>query len=212
MSFDRLAPHYHWIEWLFAGEKLQRCRSACLPLIPAPRRVLLIGEGHGRSLVALLRAFSEAEFTCVDASARMLDCARTRIEAHGLSDRAVEFVHSDIRDWRAPARRFDLLVTHFFLDCFRADQLAEVVRSLAVTAVPGARWLLADFRVPVAGFGKWRARVILWSLYLFFRRTTRLPASHLTPPDGFLQQCGFVLRARRLFEWGLLHSDVWQLR
>ena len=211
MSFDRLAPLYRWIEWLCAGEKLQRCRTACLPLIPAPRRVLLMGEGHGRSLTALLRAFPEARFTCVDASARMLDCARASLHTHGLSSHTVEFIHADIHEWPAPARQFDLVVTHFFLDCFPADQLPEVVRTLTAAATPEARWLLADFRVPAAGFAKWRARAILWSLYLFFRQTTRLSASRLTPPDPFLRQCGFVPRARHLFEWGLLHSDLWQL-
>ena len=212
MSFDRLAPHYRWIEWLFAGEKLQRCRTACLHLVvPAPRRVLLMGEGNGRSLVAMLRAFPEARFTCVDASARMLECARARLHAHGLRDHAVEFIHADIHEWPVPAQQFDLLVTHFFLDCFRADQLPEVVRTLTAAATPDARWPLADFRVPAAGFAKWRAQAILWSLYLFFRQTTRLPASRLTPPDPFLRQCGFALRERRLFEWGLLHSDLWEL-
>jgi hypothetical protein len=46
-------------------------------------------------------------------------------------------------------------------------------------------------------------------MYLFFRWTTRLPARNLTPPDGLLQECGFTLKSRRIFDWGLLHSDCW---
>jgi len=56
---------------------------------------------------------------------------------------------------------------------------------------------------------RWRARLILWSMYRFFRVATRLPARRLTAPDPFLAEAGFALQARRVFEWGLLHSDCW---
>jgi len=210
MSFDLLAPHYRWMEWLLAGEKLQRCRTAFVHAIPRPRRVLMLGEGNGRCLVELLRAYPEARFTCVDASRRMLDRARARVRARGLSDERVEFVHADVSGWQAPPEKFDLLVTHFFLDCFRPDQLAELVPRLAAAAAPDARWLLADFREPASGVARWRARGILRAMYLFFQRATRLPAWRLTPPDVLLQQNDFVLREWTLSEWGLLHSDLWQ--
>jgi len=211
MSFDLLAPHYRWMECLLAGEKLQRCRTAFVQAIPRPQRVLMLGEGNGRCLVELLRAYPEAHFTCVDASQRMLDRARVRVQARGLGDERIQFVHADVAGWQAtPPEQFDLLVTHFFLDCFRADQLARIIPCLAASAAPGAHWLLADFREPASGVARWRARGILRAMYFFFQRDTGLPASRLTPPDAFLQRSGFALRERTLSEWGLLHSDLWQ--
>jgi ubiquinone/menaquinone biosynthesis C-methylase UbiE len=140
----------------------------------------------------------------------MLDCAQARVRARGLSDERIEFIHADASEWKMPVKQFDLLVTHFFLDCFESDQLAQLVPRLAAGGAPGAHWLLADFREPASGVTKWRARGILRAMYFFFQRVTRLPASRLTPPDAFLQQSGFVLRERTLSEWGLLHSDLWQ--
>jgi len=210
MSFDRLAPHYRWMERLLAGEKLQRCRTAFLHTVPRPQRVLMLGEGNGRCLVELLRTHPEAHCTCVDASQRMLERARARVQEQDLHGERIDFVHADATHWQAPPGKFDLLVTHFFLDCFRADQPAELVPRLAATAAPDARWLLADFQEPAAGIAKWRARGILQAMYFFFQQATRLPASRLTPPDAFLQQSGFILRERSLSEWGLLHSDLWQ--
>src|ERR1041385_77794 len=55
MSFDALAPHYLWMEWLLAGRKLQRCRTAFLDEARAARDILLLGEGNGRFLQALLQ-------------------------------------------------------------------------------------------------------------------------------------------------------------
>jgi ubiquinone/menaquinone biosynthesis C-methylase UbiE len=210
MSFDLLAPHYRWLERILAGDKLQRCRTAFLNDVPAPRAVLLLGEGNGRCLEELLRVWPTAQFTCLDASARMLNCARVRLSAKGLDLAAVNFIHADVLEWTPPSGHFDLLVTNFFLDCFRPDQLAALVPRLAQSAKPDARWLLADFCEPPAGLVKWRARLILRSMYVFFRLATRLPATRLTTPDSFLRQGGFALRQRRTFEWGLLHSDLWE--
>ena len=210
MSFDRLAPHYRWMEWLLAGGKLQRCRTAFIGEIPAPRDVLMMGEGNGRCLIEMLRAFPTARFVCADASARMLECARARVRQAGLGDATIEFIHADALGWQPPGVRFDLLVTHFFLDCFTAEQLASLLPRLAAAAAPDARWLLADFCEPSSGFAKWRARRILQVMYFFFRRVTRLSALTLTPPDTFLERSGFALCERRLSDWGLLHSDLWR--
>ncbi len=68
-DFDWLAPHYRWMEWLLAGTKLQRCRAAFLPAIPAPRRALVIGQGHGPFVTALLKAHTRKSTARVSMSA-----------------------------------------------------------------------------------------------------------------------------------------------
>ena len=209
MSFDRLAPIYRTMERVLAGGKLQRCRTAWVAEVRSARRILLVGEGHGRFLERCAREFPEASITCVDASRAMLRLAAARWQAAGGRAEAVEFVQAELPAWRAPEARFDLIVTHFFLDCFPAPQLAEVVAGLARAATPGARWLLADFTVPPRGWRRWRARWILALAYAFFRRATNLPARQITPPDPFLEQAGFRRVKWRTSEWGLLRSDLW---
>jgi hypothetical protein len=70
-------------------------------------------------------------------------------------------------------------------------------------------WLVTDFCEPPGGWRKWRARIILRTMYWFFRWATDLPARRLTAPEAILASNGFKLLARRTFEWGLLHSDLW---
>ncbi len=209
MSFDLLAPHYRWMEWLLAGPKLQRCRTAFLRQVPEPRHALLLGEGNGRFLVEFVLAHPGTRVTCLDASEPMLASARARLQRPGLDNHNVEFVQADIFNWSPPREAFDLVVSHFFLDCFRPDQLEQILPRVAAATTPEANWLLADFREPPAGWARWRARLILRAMYLFFRRAAGLPAARLTLPDPMLQEQGFALRERRLFEWGLLHSDLW---
>jgi ubiquinone/menaquinone biosynthesis C-methylase UbiE len=210
MSFDALAPHYRWMEFVLAGPKLQRCRTAFLQQVSQCRNVLIVGEGNGRFLVECRRQMKRAHITCLDASARMLALARARLQHAGLSAEGVAFVHADALTWRVPTQRFDLVVTHFFLDCFRPDQLRAIVATLAGAAQPAAAWLLADFQIPRAGVRRYRALAIHRLMYVFFRLATDLPARRLTVPDQYLGEHGFVLRERRLSEWDLLHSDRWE--
>ena len=209
MSFDILAPHYRWMEWLLAGGKLQRCRTAFLDTIPAPASVLIFGEGNGRFLARLCQQFPAAHVTCIDSSAAMIQRARRRLARHGLQGANVQFIHADAQQWDPPGATFDLVVTHFFLDCFREDQLRVLIPRIAGAAKPHATWLLGDFKVAERGFWRVRSEVVLAVMYLFFRGVTGLPARRLTVPDGMLRAAGFRCERRLEFDRGLLHSDLW---
>jgi ubiquinone/menaquinone biosynthesis C-methylase UbiE len=208
-GFDFLAPFYRRMEWVLAGKKLQRCRTAFLLPAPTPRRALLIGEGHGRFLAPLLKMHPGVHCICVDASKRMLDVTRARLVELGLDTRNVEFVQADLAEWTPPRNSFDLIVTHFVLDCFTERQLELIVARLANAATAEARWLAADFRKPKKGLARWRAQAILAVMYIFFRWATGIAAERLPAIDSLMGRQGFVLRERRIFEWGLLQSDLW---
>lgn len=206
MNFDRLAPHYDWLEAMTAGGRLQRMRTHWLDALAGRRRVLSVGEGHGRFAAAFLARFPDAELTCVEASPKMLQRARRR--AGGAGDR-VRWVQRDCLEWRA-AERFDAIVTCFFLDCFPPDVLATVVAHLAGLAEPDAAWLVADFAMPGSGLARARAKAVHALMYGFFRVGVGLPAARHTPPDGELRRHGFELAGRAEAEWGLLRSELWR--
>lgn len=205
MSFDRLAPFYQAMEWVSVGGKLQHCRLAFLDEIPAPRKVLLAGEGHGRFLPECVRRFPSADIVVVDSSARMLEIAKSKSQTS-----RVEFVHADLLKWTPSDAGFDLIVTNFFLDCFPADQLAAVVGRLGKLASPDANWLLADFEIAPSRLARLRSRVILGLLYRFFRLTCGLHAESLVSPNVDLENAGFSLNRRLTSDWGLLKSEWWR--
>jgi hypothetical protein len=209
MNFDRLAACYPWLEKFFAGSLMQRCRTTFLARAKNHRHALLVGEGTGKFMAELLRANPQIRITCVEACAGMIRQMRQRLLREGLDGARVQFTQMDALDWTPPTEKFDLVVTHFFLDCFRAEQLQRLIPRLAESATDEAVWLLADFRVPEHGWQRWRARAILMMLYGFFRLTTSLSAHWLTPPDPFLRDAGFTLIDRRLLSFGLAHADLW---
>jgi ubiquinone/menaquinone biosynthesis C-methylase UbiE len=206
MNFDRLAPHYDWLEDLTAGSRLQRARTRWLGALAGCQNVLSMGEGHGRFAAAFLARYPGARLTCVEASPGMIEVARQRTCAW--ADR-VRWVTAEALAWR-PTEKYDAIVTCFFLDCFTPDTLAAAVKHLANCAEEQARWLVADFTLPAAGPARWRAQAVHALMYRFFRVTAGHPARYLTRPDGLLAAHGFRLLRRQEFDWGLVHSDVWQ--
>ena len=94
-----------------------------------------------------------------------------------------------------PTHPYDLVVTHFFLDCLTQPELEALIQRLTPALEPNALWLISDFRIPT-GPMRLPARAMVRSLYLAFRiltglRTTRLP-DHATPltAAGFTQIAG----------------------
>ncbi|MES2596181.1 MAG: class I SAM-dependent methyltransferase [Verrucomicrobiota bacterium] len=209
MSFDILAPFYRSMERFTAGRKLQRARTEFLDVIPVPTRILTVGEGHGPFLLECCRRYPEAWIVCVDASKAMMAQAKEALKQNGLNDARVQWVHADLLSWEPPVASFDLIVTHFFLDCFTHEQMSMLVPRLSKAADRGGSWLMADFQVPAHGWRRLRSKIILAMLYLFFRVATRLSAKSLITPDPLLQAAGWRLQSRAEYEWGLLKSDWW---
>lgn len=207
MNFDRLAPHYDWLEALTAGERLQAARTAWLEELAGCRRILSAGEGHGRFAAVCTSRFPQAKLTCVEASPRMVARAQARC---GSAVTPVEWQCSDLLAWTPPPEKYDAIVTCFFLDCFPPGQLAEVVARLAACAAEEAVWLVVDFAVPVHGPARWRAHAVHAVMYAFFRAFTDLPARRLTPPNTLLCAQGFQRFGKREFEWGLVSAELWR--
>jgi cyclopropane fatty-acyl-phospholipid synthase-like methyltransferase len=204
MSFDRLAPHYRWLEVVLAGRLLQRARTAHIAALDEVEHVLIAGSGPGRFLQALRRRRPDVRITVVDQSAEMLRIAR-RHTPQG----PTTFLQADLRDWDAPEAVFDAIVTPCVLDCFGPDMLPQVMEVLAFSSRARAHWLLTDFAIPAAGWRRARARMIHRAMYAAFRLAVALEADRLTPPDPWLRRAGFTLSSRRIFNAGLIHSDHW---
>ena len=209
MSFDRLAPHYRRMEAVLAGKILQRARTAFLAETKSCRRALLLGEGPGRFLIELLKTNPQIQVHCVERSAGMILEAKRELSQNGLSEAPVTFEEKDALTWKGRAGANDLIVTNFFLDCFTRAELQRLIPEIAASATEGARWLLADFRLPERGWTRWRAGIVLALMYRFFRVATDLSASQLTPPDEFLVAAGFERAQQRLWNFGLVRSDLW---
>jgi hypothetical protein len=210
-GWDRWARVYAALERLALGRELERAREATAEAaaswvgsIPgaAPSRWLVLGDGDGRGLQALLQVLPQASFVSVDGSRDMIARSRRRLEARSPTisrlarGPSVTWIHADLRGaWRElPCDEiFDGIVTSFFLDCLTPRELAELWSRGVARLRPVGAWIVTDFlstaevrrlEAEAGTPGGWRSlrqALLLRLLYAAFRGTTSMGAREL--PD-----------------------------
>lgn len=219
-TFDWLARPYAFLERTLLGDRLQRTRLGLLESLHAATSVLILGEGDGRFLHALLESNSNAHITVVEGSAAMIERARRRLDTSGtLTDTnswrdRVRFVEMDVADWMQTLHnhRFDAVVTLFFLDCFEGEEQQAIVRAVTHHTRSDALWLWADFVIPERGLMRLIARVFIALLYCAFRMTTDIRASRLDQAHLRLQAHGWTTLGVRRFARGMLETRLYGAR
>ncbi len=206
VNFDRLARTYRWLEYLSFGPSLERCRDYRLQQLKNAKRALILGDGDGRFLSRLLKENRELVADVVDLSPAMLRLLAQRAATINANDR-VALHHVDARSF-VPTAAYDLIVTHFFLDCFNTEELAALVGKIRPHLAPGAIWIVSEFAIP-ANLASWPAQIIVNGLYLAFGVLAGLPVRRLPDYASVLTSCGLSLRAKHSWLSGLLVSELW---
>ena len=205
-NFDRLARLYRWMELATFGSWLDRCRSAFLAQLGGRRRALVLGDGDGRFTASLLRANPHVAIDAVDLSPAMLSAL---VRGAGTHSARVHAHCADVRVWRPAHGPYDLVVTHFFLDCLSSEEIRSVAERLRGAVCPRAMWVVSEFAIPNNRFGRFVAGPLIWLLYRAFRLLTGLTASSLPDHHAALREAGFRLVRRRELLRGLLTSEIW---
>lgn len=211
MNCDRIAPWYRWLEYSAFGSALQNRRREYLDEVAGARRVLILGDGDGRFTAEFLHRNRLASAESIDSSAGMLHLARKRVRRSAGNEERVRFHQGDARTVELHGR-YDLIVTHFFLDCFRPDELEQLTARMAAVTSPGALWLVSEFHVPASGIRRLAARLLTGAMYLFFRATTGLTTSSLPDYSKILAANEFFRVKQRSVWGGFLVSELWERR
>lgn len=179
-----------------------------LPRLADCRYALILGDGDGRFTAALLRANSQIHVTAIDASPAMLAALRRRCSE--FADR-LTVQAADLRVWGPgpSGRSFDLVCTHFFLDCLSTDEISGLNRRLAPALAADARWVISEFAIPPTAFGRFAAAPLVWLLYRAFRLLTGLRQQVLPDYASVLGSGGWLLDLEIPQLDGLLVSQLW---
>ena len=198
VNFDRVARPYRWLEYMSFGPWLERCRNAQLAQLTAARHALLLGDGDGRFLARLLKANPLLRADVVDSSHSMLCILDRRVRRCGpLVAPQICLYHADALEWD-PRGSYDLIVSHFFLDCFFPDQLEQLFHRVLPHALPGAQWVISEFAFPRNPVAAHLARAIISLLYRAFGLLTGLRVRTLPDYETALLHHGLVLTHHRI--------------
>jgi hypothetical protein len=206
-NFDRLARLYRWMEWFSFGPFLSRCRCAFLSSLQNRRSALILGDGDGRFTARLLNQNPHLIADALDASSAMLRELSNRAAANSAR---LQTHLADARTFMPARRDYDLIVTHFFLDCLTTEEVEALAIRMRNHTSRDAIWLVSEFAIPAGWYGHAIAQPLVSSLYWAFGWLTGLQIRRL-PRHGFaLAKARWSLQHRRQSLGGLLVSELWR--
>jgi hypothetical protein len=207
-NFDRLAHLYRWMEMLTFGTWLHRCRCAFLGDLAACRNAVVLGDGDGRFTAELVRANPKVQIDAVDASPAMLGVLLRRA---GPDAAGVRTYCADARSWRPVNPPYDLVVTHFFLDCLTTEEIRAVAGRMRGAISPSAVWVVTEFAIPRGWLGQFLGKPLIWMLYRAFGLLTGLAVRALPDHSAALRDAGYRLERSQTRLHGLLVSEIWRV-
>jgi len=211
MNADFLARWYRWVEYIAFGRALEKSRTTFLNRLQNRKRILILGEGDGRTLQQLLQIIPSAEIPAaeievVESSRNMIALAQKRIQEGS----HVQFRNIDARTITWPANTYDAIITHFFFDCFSEQEIRILMDNLTQSLQPEGLWLLTDFSIPQKGWRNWHARIWVSIMYRFFNWTTGLAVRNLPPSENLMEDAGLHRIDRKITRAGLISASIWQ--
>ena len=137
-NYDRVASFYETLAQIYSTGAIRQSKQAQMKYLEPGFHVLYLGVGSGED--ALMACRQGAAVTCVDLSQNMLSKAGRRISEAG---HTANLVCADVHQFE-PQHPFDVVITNYFLNCFREPEMARMMQRAARFLRPQGTMLIAD--------------------------------------------------------------------
>ncbi len=202
-NFDSIAPYYDWLCRRVFGHNLYTAQIYWLQTLPKQQTVLIIGGGTGQIAIAVGQYCNPSAIWYVEPSEPMLQRCRERL-ANSPFEAIVHYIHGT-EEAIPSSLQCDIILTPFVLDLFHNQVLVPMLGRLARHHSPQGLWVHTDF-FPTKQY--W-SRTLLWLMYQFFRRISKVQAQQLPDYGKAFAQQGYQLSQEKSFLQGFVKSQVW---
>ena len=204
-DFSILSPIYDFLGILAFQGTLHRSQLFLLNELKQSQNALIIGGGTGRFLVDLMKSGKVDKVTYVDISPGMIKKAESKIKKLASSDR-VSFICGGLDS--IPEEKFDLICTHYFLDCFPEDQLPEVMAKLNHFLSDNGDWHFTDFYLNESS--SFIQRKTVGFLYWFFRLSCGIKVRKLANFENQFEDVGLSEFKNKFFRRRLIKTAIYR--
>lgn len=184
---------------------LHRSQTFFLSRLQKSDNVLVVGGGTGRFLVDLLKVGESLKVTYVDISPGMILKAKKKVNKLGKSEH-VEFICGGLES--IPNGKYDLICTHYFLDCFEEGELFGVIQQFKSLLSKDGLWHFTDFYLDDSS-SMFRKSFVSF-LYFFFRSFCGLKVKKLANFKELFSKNGLQLKEEGYFYRGLLRTGLYR--
>ena len=173
-NYDKIAGIYDFISRAIFGKALVNAQVCLLKYIPANSRILIVGGGTGWILEEIAKIHAGLTIDYVESSQKMIALSKKRNDGSN----QVNFINLPAENY-ITEERYDVLLTPFFFDNFKADKIQVIFTKLNGLLKKEEIWLYADF----VDNGRIWQKIVLKTMYLFFRITTHIETQELVKTD-----------------------------
>ena len=169
-NYNNSAWFYDRLSRLVYGRALIKAQVYLLQFLPARSNILIVGGGTGWILEEIARIHpSGLQITYVEVAAGMM----ARSKKRNIGGNKIIFITDAIEN--VSIEDFDVVLTPFLFDNLKEETLQKVFGHIHAMLKRDGIWLNADFQLT----GKWWQKVLLKSMFLFFRLICNIEASKL---------------------------------
>lgn len=195
-GFDLLAPVYDALARAIIGKGIVESQKYFLNKVPAEGNVLILGGGTGWLLPLLTKGRPHLQIDYIELSEKMLRKARTH-------EGKIQFIQGTQQD--IPAKKYDLIITNFYLDLFPDSKLEDIVLKIKASMADRAQWIATDFVNTKPSY-----RIMLWMMYRFFRLVAGIEAKQLPAWTAILDKAGAQVESEKLFSNGFIKTVLFR--
>jgi ubiquinone/menaquinone biosynthesis C-methylase UbiE len=201
-NYNNSAWFYDRLSRLVYGRALIKAQGYLLQFIPPSSRLLVVGGGTGWILEEMTKLHPEGlQITYVEVAPKMMALSQKRY----VGSNKVIYINDAIENVSL-ADDFDVVITPFLFDNFREDTLQKVYHHIHATIKPDGLWLNADFQLS----GKWWQKVLLKTMFLFFRLLCNIEASKLPDIEKEFDKYGYKVAGEKTFFGEFIVSTVYK--
>ncbi len=141
-NYDRVAGVYDLLSGAWSLGKIRAAKLDQINWLEPDQAVLFAGCGSGAEVEAAAR--HGCHVTAVDTSKKMLEQLQRRLDRAGCEGR---LIHDRVENLPVEPL-YDVACANFFLNCFPAPRMRELLEQIAAKVRPGGRLMIADVAPP----------------------------------------------------------------
>ena len=182
-TFNNSAWFYDRASRLVYGSALIKAQVYLLRFIPEHNNILVVGGGTGWILEEITKVHpSGLKVTYVEIAPKMMALSKKR----GIGNNEVVFIN-DVVENVALQNDYDVVIILFLFDNFTEDNFQKIFTHIHQALKPNGLWLNTDFRPT----GKWWQRILLKSMFGFFRMICSIEAKKLPGIQAAFDKYGY---------------------
>ncbi|TWJ00063.1 ubiquinone/menaquinone biosynthesis C-methylase UbiE [Mucilaginibacter frigoritolerans] len=200
-NYNNSAWFYDRLSCLIYGRALINAQVYLLQYIPASSKILIIGGGTGWILEEITKIHPAGlNITYIEVAPAMMSISQKR----QTGTNKVTFFNNAVENINLQTN-FDIVITPFLFDNFKEQTLQKVFEHIHQSLKSKGLWLNADFQLT----GKWWQRLLLRSMFLFFRILCGIEASSLPDIEQQFEKYSYENIAGRTFYGDFIISKIY---